>query len=112
MIEKLTDVYGIGIWTVQMLLIFKLGRPDVFPSADLGIQKGFQKILKRRSLPNAKHLDLHSVRWKPYRSLAAWYLWRAVDEVIVKPVEGRDMWKVEAKKVAPVTTAAKRSKSR
>jgi len=80
LIEKLSEVYGIGPWTVQMLLIFKLGRADVFPSSDLGVQKGFQKLLKKRLLPKAKHMDRHSERWKPYRSLAAWYLWRAVDE--------------------------------
>lgn len=97
LIEKLSEVYGIGPWTVQMLLIFKLGRADIFPSSDLGVQKGFQKLLRRRMLPKAKHMDLHSQRWKPYRSLAAWYLWRLADEVIVKPVEGTPMWEVGGK---------------
>jgi len=94
-LERLTEVRGIGPWTVQMLLMFKLGRPDVFPASDLGIQKGFQKLLGRRQLPKAKHLEKHGARWKPYRSLAAWYLWRAVDEVIVKPAAAKTMWKVQ-----------------
>jgi DNA-3-methyladenine glycosylase II len=92
LIERLTEVYGIGPWTVQMLLIFKLGRPDVFPANDLGIQKGFQKLHGRRALPKAKHIERHSHRWKPYRTLAAWYLWRAADEVVVKPVKGKPLW--------------------
>lgn len=97
LMERLTQVHGIGPWTVQMLLIFKLARPDVFPATDLGILKGFQKLHGRRQLPTAKRVARHAERlWKPYRTLAAWYLWRAVDETIVAPVNGAPMWKAEA----------------
>jgi DNA-3-methyladenine glycosylase II len=91
-IEKLTDILGIGPWTVHMLLIFKLGRPDVFPSADIGIQRGFQRLLSRRQRPTPRFLDRYSVRWKPYRSLAAWYLWRASDDVTFSPDPGNNLW--------------------
>jgi DNA-3-methyladenine glycosylase II len=78
-IERLTAVRGIGRWTVEMLLLFRLGRPDVWPVTDLGIQKGFQITYRTRGLPTPKRLLKESVRWKPFRSVAAWYLWRAVD---------------------------------
>ena len=94
LIERLTDVHGIGPWTVHMLLIFKLGRPDVFPSSDLGVQKGFQKLHGHAGLPTQKALAFHAEKWKPYRTLAAWYCWRAVDEVVVKPVDNGRMWRV------------------
>lgn len=64
----------------QMLLIFKLGRPDVFPHADLGVQKGFERLFKLKEKPTAKFILEHSERWKPYRTWAAWYLWRATEE--------------------------------
>lgn len=92
LIQRLTAILGIGPWTVQMLLIFKLGRPDVFPSADLGVQKGFQKLFRKRSRPTAKFLERYSLRWKPYRTLAAWYLWRASDDAEFIPVEGDLLW--------------------
>ena len=69
--EALTQVRGIGPWTVHMLLIFKLGRPNIFPANDLGVQKGFQKLFLKRRLPTAKFLDRYSRRWHPYRTLAA-----------------------------------------
>lgn len=94
LIKQLTAIHGIGPWTVHMLLIFKLGRPDVFPSADLGIQKGFQNLYRKRSRPTAKALDRFSQRWKPYRTLAAWYLWRASDEgVDFSPTRDAVLWK-------------------
>jgi DNA-3-methyladenine glycosylase II len=78
-IERLTAVRGIGVWTVEMLLLFRLGRSDVLPVADLGVQKGFQITYRTRSLPNAKRMQAAGEKWRPYRSVASWYLWRAVD---------------------------------
>jgi 3-methyladenine DNA glycosylase/8-oxoguanine DNA glycosylase len=78
-IEHLTQVRGIGRWTVEMLLIFRLGRPDVLPVADLGVRKGFQITYRGRALPEARRLLKHGERWRPYRSVASWYLWRAVE---------------------------------
>jgi len=78
-IERLTSIRGVGPWTVEMLLIFKLGRPDVFPSTDYGIRKGYALVYKKKALPKPKQLLLLTEKWKPYRTTAAWYLWRALD---------------------------------
>jgi methylated-DNA-[protein]-cysteine S-methyltransferase len=78
-IERLTAVRGIGRWTVEMLLIFRLGRPDVLPADDYGIRKGFAIAFKRRELPARKDLERRGARWRPYRTVASWYLWRAVE---------------------------------
>jgi 3-methyladenine DNA glycosylase/8-oxoguanine DNA glycosylase len=75
----LTQVRGIGRWTVEMLLMFRLGRPDVLPVADLGVRKGFQITYRSRELPDAARLLKQGERWRPYRSVASWYLWRAVE---------------------------------
>jgi DNA-3-methyladenine glycosylase II len=78
-IERLTAVRGIGRWTVEMLLLFDLGRPDVWPVHDYGVQKGFAKTFGRRKLPTPKQLLKLGKKWQPYRSVAAWYFWRALD---------------------------------
>jgi methylated-DNA-[protein]-cysteine S-methyltransferase len=78
-IERLTQVRGIGRWTVEMLLIFRLRRPDVLPVDDYGIRKGFAMAFKKRELPTGKELEKRGARWRPYRSVASWYLWRATD---------------------------------
>lgn len=78
-IERLTAVRGIGRWTVEMLLLFELGRPDVWPVTDLGVRKGYTKTFGKRKLPTPKQLQKIGERWRPYRSAAAWYLWRACD---------------------------------
>ena len=78
-VESLTAVRGIGPWTVHMLLIFRLGRPDVLPTADYGVRKGFQKTYGKRALPDAKTLEKHAEKWKPWRSVASWYMWRATE---------------------------------
>ena len=80
-IERLTSVRGVGEWTVQIMLIFRLGRPDVFPATDLGIRKGYQKVFESDELPNFGELETFGERWMPYRSVASWYLWRATDPV-------------------------------
>jgi len=87
-VERLTEVRGIGPWTVEMLLIFRLGRPDVLPVSDYGIRKGFaltfMKLPKTRALeaadlPKAEVLLRRGKKWAPYRTVASWYLWRACD---------------------------------
>jgi O-6-methylguanine DNA methyltransferase len=78
-IERLTVVRGIGRWTVEMLLMFRLGRPDVLPADDYGIRKGFALTFKKRDLPTREDLERRGARWRPYRTVASWYLWRAVD---------------------------------
>jgi DNA-3-methyladenine glycosylase II len=79
-VARLTTVRGIGRWTVEMLLLFDLGRPDVWPVDDYGVRKGFAKTFGKRKLPTPKQLMKHGEKWRPYRSLAAWYFWRAVDK--------------------------------
>jgi DNA-3-methyladenine glycosylase II len=79
-IERLTAVRGIGRWTVEMLLLFDLGRPDVWPVDDYGVRKGFAKTFGRRKLPTPKQLVKFGEKWRPYRSVAAWYFWRALDQ--------------------------------
>ena len=78
-IERLIKVRGIGRWTVEMLLLFDLGRPDVWPVTDYGVRKGFAKTFGRRKLPTAKQLLKSGEKYRPYRSVAAWYFWRALD---------------------------------
>jgi len=78
-IARLTQVRGIGRWTVEMLLLFDLGRPDVWPVDDYGVRKGFAKTFARRKLPTPKQLMKIGEKWRPYRSVAAWYFWRALD---------------------------------
>lgn len=91
-IERLTIVRGIGPWTVQMMLMFQLGRPDVLPTADYGVRNGFRIAYRRRALPTPGELARFGERWAPYRSAAAWYLWRAVDleKVRISDAASRD----------------------
>jgi 3-methyladenine DNA glycosylase/8-oxoguanine DNA glycosylase len=78
-IATLTEIRGIGRWTVEMFLIFNLGRPDVLPVGDLGVRRGFQFAYRKRGLPTPEQLDKHGLRWAPHRTHAARYLWRAAD---------------------------------
>jgi DNA-3-methyladenine glycosylase II len=78
-IERLTIVRGIGPWTVQMMLMFQLGRRDILPIADYGVRNGFRIAYRKRLLPTPGELARYGERWAPYRSAAAWYLWRVVD---------------------------------
>ena len=78
-IERLTEVRGIGRWTVEMMLMFQLGRPDILPVDDFGVRAGFQYTYGLRKMPAPKVLALYGERWGPHRSAAAWYLWRAVE---------------------------------
>lgn len=79
-VERLTVVRGIGPWTVHMLLMFRLGRPDVLPVADYGVRKGFQVWYRKREMPTAEELTAHAERWRPYRSVGAWHMWRVLEQ--------------------------------
>lgn len=79
-IERLIQVRGIGRWTAEMLLLFELARPDVWPVHDYGVRKGFAKIFGKRKLPTPKQMMRQGVRFQPYRSALAWYCWRALDK--------------------------------
>lgn len=76
-IERLTLVRGIGRWTAEMILLFRLGRPDILAATDLGIQKGIMVVDGLKSLPKPKEVTARGERWAPWRSVASWYLWRA-----------------------------------
>ena len=78
-IARLTSVRGIGRWTVEMLLLFHLGRLDVWPVDDLGVRKGYALTYRTKVAPTPKELHAIGERWRPYRSVAAWYFWRALD---------------------------------
>ncbi len=79
LVERLTKVRGIGRWTVEMLLIFRLGRPDVLPVDDYGIRKGYARVFRKRALPTPKQLERWAEPWRPYRTVASWYLWKALE---------------------------------
>ena len=78
-IECLTTIKGVGPWTAEMFLMFTLNRPDVFPVTDLGIQKGFQLFFQLDKLPRPDQMIKYAESWRPYRTLASWYLWRLVE---------------------------------
>ncbi len=81
-IQTLTQVKGVGRWTVQMLLIFRLHRWDVLPVDDLGIRAGIRRVYSLAELPDKKTVERMGQPWKPYRTIAAWYLWRSLDTVV------------------------------
>jgi DNA-3-methyladenine glycosylase II len=84
-VERLSEVRGIGRWTAEMLLMFRLGRPDVLPVDDYGVRQGFA-IAYERELPSPKELAAYGGRWKPYRTMASWYLWRVVERAKARTV--------------------------
>jgi len=92
LVDHLTAVRGIGRWTVEMLLIFRLGRPDVLAIDDYGVRKGFAKVHRMDELPKPKELLAHGERWRPHRSVACWYLWRAAE---MKDLPEPGAWKAK-----------------
>ena len=78
-IQHLTQVKGVGVWTAHMFLIFTLRRPDVLPVGDYGVQVAIRKHYRKRKLPNPKIMEKIAKPWSPYRSIACWYLWRSLD---------------------------------
>jgi len=80
LVERLISVRGIGAWTVEMFLIFRLGRPDVLPIHDLGVKKGWSVVYRKKHMPTPKELLKFGERWRPYRTVASWYMWRAFEK--------------------------------
>jgi 3-methyladenine DNA glycosylase/8-oxoguanine DNA glycosylase len=89
LVDRLISVRGIGAWTVEMFLIFRLGRPDVLPIHDYGVQKGFALTYAKKQIPKPRELAIFGERWRPYRTVASWYMWRAVQ------LAGRDARKIK-----------------
>src|SRR3954471_2979380 len=85
-ITALTQVKGIGRWTAQMFLMFRLGRLDVLPDLDLGIQKGMQRAYRLRKLPTPERVKKIGAKWAPYRTVGSWYMWRLIDTPAAPPV--------------------------
>jgi 3-methyladenine DNA glycosylase/8-oxoguanine DNA glycosylase len=103
LVERLVQVRGIGRWTVEMLLIFRLGRPDVLSVDDYGVRKGYAKAYGLTEMPKPKELQAFGERWKPHRSVACWYLWRAAemkDLAFTKPAQKKPSAKKAVKKRA------------
>jgi DNA-3-methyladenine glycosylase II len=100
LVERLISVRGIGAWTVEMFLIFRLGRPDVLPIHDYGVQKGYALTYGKKHVPKPRELAEFGDRWRPYRTVASWYMWRAVQ------LAGKD-----ARKVVKKRPTKKRKKS-
>ncbi len=89
LVDRLISVRGIGAWTVEMFLIFRLGRPDVLPIHDYGVQKGFALTYAKKQIPKPGELAQFGERWRPYRTVASWYMWRAVQ------LAGKDARKIK-----------------
>jgi DNA-3-methyladenine glycosylase II len=113
-VERLTQVRGIGRWTVEMMLMFQLGRPDILPVDDFGVRNGFRLAYGLRKMPHPKALALFGERWSPHRSAAAWYLWRAVElhraGTLPKPLEPAKLPLI-AKRLRRVTKRLKKKVS-
>jgi len=88
-IEALTRVKGIGVWTAQMFLMFRLGRPDILPVLDLGIRNAFRRAYRLRKDPTAKRMHAIAKPWAPYRSVASWYLWQSLELPLADKNSGR-----------------------
>ncbi len=101
LVDRLISVRGVGAWTVEMFLIFRLGRPDVLPIHDYGVQKGFALTYGKKEIPKPRELAQFGERWRPYRTVAAWYMWRAVQ------LAGKD-----ARKITKKTTAVRKRSAR
>lgn len=89
-IEVVTQVRGVGRWTAQMLLMFCLERPDVWPIADLGLQSAVAALLGLKSRPNAKVMEKTAAEWSPFRSYASWYLWRSLEGPLMPGIDLRE----------------------
>ena len=82
--RQLVQVKGVGVWTAQMFLMFRLGRPDILPVLDLGIRKGVQRAYRLRKLPEAKRVEKIAASWAPYRTVGSWYMWRVLELKVTK----------------------------
>jgi DNA-3-methyladenine glycosylase II len=115
LVERLVSVRGIGAWTVEMFLIFRLGRPDVLPIHDLGVKKGWSVTYGKKRMPKPKELLAFGERWRPYRTLASWYMWRAFERAgykatnkISKALAKKNKAKLQTTKVLRSTKARAR----
>jgi len=108
LVERLVSVRGIGAWTVEMFLIFRLGRPDVLPIHDLGVKKGWAVTYGKRHMPKPKELLAFGERWRPYRTVASWYMWRACQRAGNAALRKIRPAKVRRKRRAPKSDAVKR----
>ncbi|MHB8542068.1 MAG: DNA-3-methyladenine glycosylase family protein [Candidatus Acidiferrales bacterium] len=106
LVDRLISVRGVGAWTVEMFLIFRLGRPDVLPIHDYGVQKGFALTYGKKEIPKPRELAQFGERWRPYRTVAAWYMWRAVQ------LAGKDARKITKKTRAVRKRPAKTKSAR
>jgi 3-methyladenine DNA glycosylase/8-oxoguanine DNA glycosylase len=102
-IERISQVRGIGRWTVEMMLIFRLGRPNVLPVDDYGVRKGMQRLYKLRELPSKAAMRRRARKWEPWCSVASWYMWRCVELAARAPRK-----KTAAGKKSPAKAAAKK----
>jgi len=98
LVKRLVSVRGIGAWTVEMFLIFRLGRPDVLPIHDLGVKKGWSVAYGKNYMPSPKELLEFGERWRPYRTVASWYMWRAFGRAGAKVTNKLKARKVKRKK--------------
>jgi len=110
LVERLVSVRGIGAWTVEMFLIFRLGRPDVLPIHDLGVKKGWSVTYGKKRMPKPKELLAFGERWRPYRTLASWYMWRAFERAGYKATNKISKALARKKKAKLQTAAGLRSK--
>jgi DNA-3-methyladenine glycosylase II len=105
LVERLVSVRGIGAWTVEMFLIFNLGRPDVLPIHDLGVKKGWSVTYGKKRMPKPKELLAFGERWRPYRTIASWYMWRSFERAGYK-VTNKILPPRVRKKIAAANSAA------
>ena len=116
LVERLVSVRGIGAWTVEMFLIFRLGRPDVLPIHDLGVKKGWAVAYGKKHMPKPKELLAFGERWRPYRTVASWYMWRAFEragyaftnKIRLAPTRRRGPAKVRKRKPAKPNRATRK----
>jgi 3-methyladenine DNA glycosylase/8-oxoguanine DNA glycosylase len=102
LVERLVSVRGIGAWTVEMFLIFRLGRPDVLPIHDLGVKKGWSVAYGKKHMPKPQELLKFGERWRPYRTVASWYMWRAFERAgykVTNKIRARKPRKKHKKKI-------------
>ena len=112
LVERLISVRGIGAWTVEMFLIFRLGRPDVLPIHDLGVQKGWCVAYGKKHKPRPKELLAFGERWRPYRTVASWYMWRAFEKAGYAATNKIRPRKLKRKRSKPAASRHKSKKSK
>jgi DNA-3-methyladenine glycosylase II len=112
LVERLVSVRGIGVWTVEMFLIFRLGRPDVLPIHDLGVKKGWSVTYGKKHMPKPKELLAFGERWRPYRTVASWYMWRAFERAGYKATNKIRPARVRKSRRRPQPKRSARKRSR